>query len=58
VYGCDETVYGASEELGLELVGRHMEEHIAGADDDEDDGRHVDVVMREMKKCNLPVRYV
>jgi hypothetical protein len=50
-FGCNETVFGASEDLGSELIGEHMEEHAANDE-------HVDVVMREMKQCNLPVRYV
>jgi hypothetical protein len=50
-FGCNEVVFGASEDLGRELIGEHIEEH-------ELNDEHVDVVMREMKQCNLPVRYV
>ncbi len=53
VVGCVYAVYGASGKLGQRLIEEHVEEH--GGDDD---APQVNLAVREMQKCKLPVRYV
>ena len=52
-FGCVEAIHSASSNLGRSLVQDHIERHKK-----EEPGDHLDIVMREMKKCNLPVKYV
>jgi hypothetical protein len=50
-FGCMEIIYGASRYFGKSLIDNHIERHR-----NDDTGDHMDIVMREMKKCNLPVK--
>jgi hypothetical protein len=50
--GCVHTVYGASGSLGKALIDEHIEEHENGPERSQ-----IDIVIREMGKTNLPVRY-
>lgn len=52
VVGCMHTIYGASGGLGQSLIEQHIVEH-----EDDSERSQIDVVMREMGKTNLPVRY-
>jgi hypothetical protein len=52
-FGCMEVIYGASDNLGRSLVEDHIEQHR-----NYEAGNQLDIVMREMGKCNMPVRYV
>jgi hypothetical protein len=52
VVGCVHAVYGASGKLGQELIEEHVGEHGG------DDAPQVNLAVREMQKCKLPVRYV
>jgi hypothetical protein len=53
VIGCVHAVYGASGRLGQRLIEEHVEEHRS-----DDDAPQVNLAVREMQKCQLPVRYV
>ena len=53
VLGCVHAVYGASGKLGQRLIEEHVEEHRS-----DDDAPQVNLAVREMQKCQLPVRYV
>jgi hypothetical protein len=53
VLGCVHVVYGASGKLGKRLIEEHFEEHKG-----DDDAPQVNLAVREMQKCKLPVRYV
>jgi hypothetical protein len=53
VVGCVHAVYGASGKLGQRLIEEHVGEHRS-----DDDAPQVNLAVREMQKCQLPVRYV
>jgi hypothetical protein len=53
VVGCVHAVYGASGKLGQRLIEEHVVEHRG-----DDDAPQVNLAVREMQKCKLPVRYV
>jgi hypothetical protein len=50
--GCVHNVYGASGSLGKTLIDQHIEEH-----ENDPERSQIDIVIREMGKTNLPVRY-
>jgi hypothetical protein len=50
-FGCMEVIYGASGYFGKGLIDNHIERHR-----NEGTGNQMDIVMREMNKCNLPVK--
>jgi hypothetical protein len=52
-FGCIETIYGASGNLGKSLIHDHIGRHKK-----DNPGDQIGIVMREMQKCNLPVKYV
>jgi hypothetical protein len=49
---CTTKIYGASENLGRKLIEEHIETHCL---DEEGKAPQMDVIIREMKKTNLPV---
>jgi hypothetical protein len=51
VPNCSQRIYGASGELGQQLINDHIEEHR----EEEFNQPQVDLAMQEMKKTNLPV---
>lgn len=51
--GCVHAVYGASGKLGRRLIEEHVGEHRS-----DDDAPQVNLAVREMEKCKLPVRWV
>jgi hypothetical protein len=51
--GCVHNVYGASSRLGKRLIDQHIEEH-----ENDPERSQIDLVIREMGKTNLPVRYI
>lgn len=53
VVGCVHAVYGASGKLGQRLIDEHVGEHRS-----DDDAPQVNLAVREMQKCKLPVRFV